>query len=1020
MRLGGNRNWLYLTRRALTLACVSLLVIAASASAASRYAVPSAGATAGACGTGAECTLKYAIEGASSGDTVWVAPGTYNVNAAISRNASITVRGSATGVYIKGNGGLAAPVLTLAGGATLREVTVESTSLAPALDLDGSADRVQVYSNSGDAMTLHAGSTLSTSVVHTSAPGATALGITSGLLSATSILSAPSVTTSIVNGASSDVTGALLASVGISGSAYRSSLSSYATDGGGNVNAAATFVSTSANNLQQAANSPTVNTGSNGDGAAVDIDGRPRTIAEGTDIGAYELPIAPNATTGAATSVISSGATIGATINPRGSLTTYLVKYGKTSPPSGSTGSTTLDAGTVNLTPSTNLTGLTPGTRYYYQVVASNEWGDTNGSILTFDTPSVAPTATSDPANPVNPNTAKLNGRVNPGGAATDAWFEWGPTTSYGTSTTVQSLGSGTSTVSIGANLNGLTPNTTYYFRVTATNANGTVYGSQGQFTTPPKPPAASVSAPTGLSTTAATLNGTVNPGGASTSWQFDYGVGNYGSTASGSALTGATTQAVSQSLTGLLPGSTYQYRLVATNSEGSDTKTGTFSTNVAVPTATTGGANGITARGATVGGTLNPGGDAATYVVEYGETAAYGQTSAVANVADGTDDVAASRTLNGLEPGTVYHYRLAVTNSAGTTLGSDATFTTAVAQPGVTTDRANAVTTASARVTGAVNAGGGSTNWFFEYGRTTAYGHATQLSSLTASNDDADVSALLENLEPGAKYHFRLVARNAAGETAGDDASFTTVAPDPAPGADPGDTSGDDPADPDDPVEPVLGDNPPATGNTQADGLPAPTTTPPVGRAANAAPATGTVAVKVPGTDQFVQLTEGASIPMGSVVDATAGEITITSAADANGNVQTANFGGSQFKITQKRAAKPLTDITLVGGDFNGCFPRVLAKSSSEVFAAGRRKWSRRRLWGNGHGRFRTRGRNGTATVRGTHWLTEDRCDGTLVRVKRGLVEVRDLERRRTVMVGAGDQYFAKSLKASKLRHKK
>jgi ferric-dicitrate binding protein FerR (iron transport regulator) len=56
---------------------------------------------------------------------------------------------------------------------------------------------------------------------------------------------------------------------------------------------------------------------------------------------------------------------------------------------------------------------------------------------------------------------------------------------------------------------------------------------------------------------------------------------------------------------------------------------------------------------------------------------------------------------------------------------------------------------------------------------------------------------------------------------------------------------------------------------------------------------------------------------------------------------------------------------------------------------------------------------------VRGTHWLTEDRCDGTLVRVRRGLVEVRDLERRRTVMVSAGEQYFAKSLRAQKARKK-
>jgi ferric-dicitrate binding protein FerR (iron transport regulator) len=108
-----------------------------------------------------------------------------------------------------------------------------------------------------------------------------------------------------------------------------------------------------------------------------------------------------------------------------------------------------------------------------------------------------------------------------------------------------------------------------------------------------------------------------------------------------------------------------------------------------------------------------------------------------------------------------------------------------------------------------------------------------------------------------------------------------------------------------------------------------------------------------------------------------------------------------------------------MTGGDFSGCFPRTLNRQTADVFGAARRKWSRRRLWGNGHGRFRTRGRHGTATVRGTHWLTEDRCDGTLIRVKRGLVEVRDLERRRTAMVGAGEQYFARSLEAKRLRSK-
>jgi hypothetical protein len=68
------------------------------------------------------------------------------------------------------------------------------------------------------------------------------------------------------------------------------------------------------------------------------------------------------------------------------------------------------------------------------------------------------------------------------------------------------------------------------------------------------------------------------------------------------------------------------------------------------------------------------------------------------------------------------------------------------------------------------------------------------------------------------------------------------------------------------------------------------------------------------------------------------------------------------------------------------------------------------RRLWGDGKGRFRRRGRYSAATVRGTLWLTEDRCDGTLTRVRRGRVSVLDFARRRTVVVGQGRSYLAKA----------
>jgi ferric-dicitrate binding protein FerR (iron transport regulator) len=66
-------------------------------------------------------------------------------------------------------------------------------------------------------------------------------------------------------------------------------------------------------------------------------------------------------------------------------------------------------------------------------------------------------------------------------------------------------------------------------------------------------------------------------------------------------------------------------------------------------------------------------------------------------------------------------------------------------------------------------------------------------------------------------------------------------------------------------------------------------------------------------------------------------------------------------------------------------------------------------RLWGNGKGRYRVTGHDAATAVKGTHWLTEDRCDGTFVRVASGTVTVADFGARRTVTVRAGHTYLAR-----------
>lgn len=182
-----------------------------------------------------------------------------------------------------------------------------------------------------------------------------------------------------------------------------------------------------------------------------------------------------------------------------------------------------------------------------------------------------------------------------------------------------------------------------------------------------------------------------------------------------------------------------------------------------------------------------------------------------------------------------------------------------------------------------------------------------------------------------------------------------------------------------------------------------APATAPVLGESAAVKPVSGDVRVKLPGRDDYVDLGAAASVPMGATLDAKAGKVRLTSAHDAKGTPQSADFNGGVFKLVgQSTGAKPVTNLAVTGGDF-------AAACGKAAFAFAKHP-PVRQLWGSGHGRFKTRGRYSAATVRGTIWLTRDTCDGTLTIVKRGVVAVRDQVRKKTVMVRAGHTYFARA----------
>jgi hypothetical protein len=179
----------------------------------------------------------------------------------------------------------------------------------------------------------------------------------------------------------------------------------------------------------------------------------------------------------------------------------------------------------------------------------------------------------------------------------------------------------------------------------------------------------------------------------------------------------------------------------------------------------------------------------------------------------------------------------------------------------------------------------------------------------------------------------------------------------------------------------------------------------PPVaGETVNALRSRGTVRIKVPGSNKFIVLEEGQQVPVGTVFDTTKGRVTLIAASDKQGGTQQAWFYTGIFKLKQTKGSKPITTLELT--EKLSC-----GKKSGKASAAARKK-KKRQLWGDGKGRFRTEGDFSSATVRGTKWLTQDRCDSTLTRVVRGKVEVRDFVKRKTVIVRAGKQYLAKRKK--------
>jgi uncharacterized protein (TIGR02145 family) len=488
----------------------------------------------------------------------------------------------------------------------------------------------------------------------------------------------------------------------------------------------------------------------------------------------------PTLTTSAITNIAGTTASSGGTITSEGSGTVLArgVCWSTGTTPSIADSKTTDGAGAGSF--SSNLTGLNGATVYYVRAFATNDVGTGYGMAMSFTTLGQAPTATTGAATNITTTSSTLNSTANANYLSTTVTFEYGTTINYGSSSTAtQSPITGNTSTPVSADITGLTPGTTYHFRIETVNSRGTIYGSDVTFTTLGQTPTATTQAATNMTTTGATLNGSVNANLLSTIVSFEWGKTiSYGDTnnATQNPVTGSSPVSISSGIIGLSPGTLYHFRIKTKNAlgtvYGSDL---TFTTLGLVPASITSDATNVTTTGAKLNGTVNPNELVTTVTFEYGSTSAYG-ASIAANPGPltGNNITPVDASLSGLNPGTIYHFRVKSINLLGETYGVDKTILTLGNLPSSTTLEATYISVSGATLNGSVNPNYLATIVSFEWGLDTNYGSSTpSLQNEVSGNLSTSVNANIVGLVSETRYHYRVKSVNSMGTTYGLDKTF-------------------------------------------------------------------------------------------------------------------------------------------------------------------------------------------------------------------------------------------------------
>ncbi|MEM9529414.1 MAG: putative Ig domain-containing protein [Pseudomonadota bacterium] len=407
----------------------------------------------------------------------------------------------------------------------------------------------------------------------------------------------------------------------------------------------------------------------------------------------------------------------------------------------------------------------------------------TTWRLLQVQPSGAAPSVQTGEATGITQTTATLNGLVAPNGELTAVVFEILPA---GPAITQPPDVAGDAPQSdAAAQVTGLTCETDYTFRITASNATGSSNGASEALRTADcvAPPVLTTVTASNLSDETARLEASVDPVGSETitafRWRPAGGVFNPYQD-SPDVLTGSGTQVAGLNIDTLTCATVYDYQARASNAGGTAESTvQNFSTAVCPqtpPTVVTLAAQNITETGADLRASVDANGDTAS--VEYRINAVGDAPGAWQTAGTVATSEQVTVTVSSLDCGRDYQYRFRASNSGGTTEGSDQGLTTldcADDFPEVQTDPATLVGQTSATVNALVDPNGSSTQVFFDYGLSGLLDETLALESPLEGSDPVSQSARLEGLACGQQYSYRVRGSNTAGTAFGATRTFTT-----------------------------------------------------------------------------------------------------------------------------------------------------------------------------------------------------------------------------------------------------